>query len=736
MPDGHGGAQATQHDRAALELWGGIEPTHNRVGDRYYSQLDRSGHHARLTDLDRCAELGIRTLRYPVLWERTMPELGKEPDWTWSDERLARLRELGIMPIVGLLHHGSGPVHTSLVDPHFADKFADYAMRVASRYPWVDHYTPVNEPLTTALFSGLYGVWYPHERSDRAFTTALLAQCRAVVLAMRAIRATNPQAKLVQTDDLGATYSTPLLRDQASFNNERRWLAWDLLCGTVDRHHALWNWLIDCGGASEAELMWFVEHRCPPDLIGVNHYVTSERYITEDLGAYAARYHGGNGRHRYADVEAVRCLTRTPGIRALLAQAWTRYRLPLAVTEAHIDSTREDQLRWIVEIWRAAEAANRAGADVRAVTLWALFGTYDWNCLATECRGYYESGAFDARTTPPRPTAIAALAKSLSCGAAPGHPVLSGHGWWKRPGRFYATPVDVDDTATTANLSPSAEPSRPILITGATGTLGRAFARICEQRGLEHVLLSRSDLDIADADSVDAALAMYEPWAVVNAAGYVRVDDAEYEVDLCYRENTLGPQNLAGFCARDGVALVTFSTDLVFDGERGEPYVEGDTPAPLNVYGRSKAEAECRVLERHPGALVVRTSAFFGPWDEYNYVTLVLRALRAGKPFLAATDLVVSPTYVPDLVNTVLDLLVDEAAGIWHLTNNDAVTWSELAMRVADGANVSARSLVNCRSTALDFIARRPRYSALTSSRSMLMPSLASSLARYMALTA
>ena len=170
----------TQRGRPPLELWGGIEPTHNRVGDRYYSQLDRSGHHARLADLDRCAELGIRTLRYPVLWERTMPEPRQEPDWTWPDKRLARLRELGIAPIVGLLHHGSGPLHTSLLDPKFPEKLADYAARVASRYPWVDRYTPVNEPVTTALFSGLYGVWYPHERSDRAFATALLAQCRAV----------------------------------------------------------------------------------------------------------------------------------------------------------------------------------------------------------------------------------------------------------------------------------------------------------------------------------------------------------------------------------------------------------------------------------------------------------------------------------------------------------------------------------------------------------------------------
>ena len=99
--------------------------------------------------------------------------------------------------------------------------------------------------------------------------------------------------------------------------------------------------------------------------------------------------------------------------------------------------------------------------------------------------------------------------------------------------------------------------------------------------------------------------------------------------------------------------------------------------------------------------------------------------------FCAATDLVVSPTYVPDLVNASLDLLIDGAAGIWHLTNGEPLTWAELAMRAADCARLSARSLVCCRSAELDFVAKRPRYSALASSRSMLMPSLASSLARY-----
>src|SRR4051794_3544190 len=107
---------------AGLELWGGLECTVNRVGDAYVDQLERSGHARRLEDLDRIAALGVRALRYPVVWERTAPDGLASVDWSWPDARLARLRELGIRPIVGLLHHGSGPRDTSLVDPTFPEK--------------------------------------------------------------------------------------------------------------------------------------------------------------------------------------------------------------------------------------------------------------------------------------------------------------------------------------------------------------------------------------------------------------------------------------------------------------------------------------------------------------------------------------------------------------------------------------------------------------------------------------
>lgn len=716
-----------------MELWGGIECTVNRVRDAYFSQLERSGHAARAQDLEAVASLGVRALRYPVLWERTAPHGLEQADWRWPDERLARLRELGVVPIAGLVHHGSGPRHTSLVSPGFAGGLAEYAGAVARRYPWLEWYTPVNEPLTTARFSALYGVWYPHLREHRAFKDALLNQCRATVLAMREIRKVNAQAKLVQTDDLGKTYSTPLLAYHADFLNHRRWLGWDLLCGKLTRAHPLWEYLTRECAASERELLWFADNPCPPDLLGVNYYITSERYLDENEDNYPPPYRGGNGVHRFADIETARCLAHpTGGLKALLLEAWERYRVPIAVTEAHIDAPRDDQLRWLASLWRAAEAAREAGADLRAFTVWALFGSFDWNCLVQECRGYYEPGAFDVRGPAPRPTAIAALMRQLGRGETPRHPVLSAPGWWvRRADRHYCPPVETRFSDAVPEIHDGGN-TRPILIAGGTGTLGNAFARICAERGLNHALLCRADMDIADPQSVARALERHEPWAVVNAAGYVRVDEAEDDPERCFRENTHGPEALARLCARDGVRLATFSSDLVFDGRRSEPYLERDRVAPLNVYGRSKAEAEQRVLDRDPGALVVRTSAFFGPWDRYNYVTVLLASLREGREFRAAADVVVSATYVPDLVNACLDLLIDGERGLWHLANGGALSWAELGQRAARLAGADATRLLACSSAQLGLRAPRPRFSALSSARCALMPAVDHALERYL----
>ena len=724
---------------APLQLWGGLECTVNRVQDEYFSQIDRNGHAQRSCDIERFASLGIQAIRYPVLWERTAPNGLAAADWSWPDQRLPALRAAGIAPIVGLVHHGSGPAHTSLVDPAFASGLADYAGAVAQRYPWVTHYTPVNEPLTTARFSGLYGLWYPHGRSNALFLRALLVQCKAIVLSMQAIRKVNPHAMLVQTDDLGKTYSTHELRDVAEFYNERRWLAWDLLCGMVGPDYGLWPYLT-ASGIAPTEILWFRDNPCPPDIIGVNYYVTSERWLDHRAERYPEHFRGSADGRACADIETSRALaTPTAGIGPLLDEIWDRYRIPLAVTEAHIDANREDQLRWLLEIWEAGQQARRNGVDVLAVTVWALLGSFDWNSLVTAAKGYYEPGPFDVRSPLPRPTALAGMMRELACGQAPSHPVLRGQGWWRRAGRFLCPPVATAEALTSISADGHLTVGTavaPILITGATGTLGRAFARICHKRNLAYRLLSRKDMDIADQDSVEQALASYQPWAIINASGYVRVDDAERDIERCFRENVQGPAVLASACARHGVHLTTFSSDLVFDGQQLSPYHEDDTVSPLNIYGHSKAAAEQIVLDQHAGALVVRTSSFFGPWDNYNFLTQVLDTLARGAPYTAASDLTVSPTYVPDLVHACLDLIIDREAGVWHLTNGTALTWVELAGKAALLADIDTSRLEERRAADFHFQARRPYYSALGSKRGILLPPLDNAIARFIDLRA
>lgn len=224
-------------------LWGGIECTVNRVQDSFLDQLDSAGHYHRSGDLALLAQTGIEKIRYPILWEKHQPQKDSTIDWRWIRKQLTELSDLNIDVIAGLVHHGSGPAFTHLLDDDFPSLLACYAEKVATEFPHLTYYTPVNEPLTTARFSGLYGLWYPHKTNDTSFLKMLLNELKGTVLSMQAIRKINPSAKLVQTEDLGKTYSTKPLQYQADFENERRWLTYDLLCGKVDKKHKLWKYL-------------------------------------------------------------------------------------------------------------------------------------------------------------------------------------------------------------------------------------------------------------------------------------------------------------------------------------------------------------------------------------------------------------------------------------------------------------------------------------------------------------
>ena len=252
---------------------------------------------------------------------------------------------------------------------------------------------------------------------------------------MQAIRKVNPCAKLMQTDDLGTIYSTEHLAYQAAFENRRRWLAWDLLCGLVGPRHALYGYLRG-NGISSDELAWFVDNPCPPAIIGIDHYVTSDRFLDEDIERYPRCHWGGNGRDRYADINAVRVL-ETPGtsLRRIIVEAAERYGLPIALAEVHIGCTADQQLRWLHDAWTTCCELEAGGVDVRAVTAWAMFGSFDWNSLLTVNAGAYEAGVFavvdGALERTPLTAMVEDLARHGKCQQKP-----SAEGWWLREERL------------------------------------------------------------------------------------------------------------------------------------------------------------------------------------------------------------------------------------------------------------------------------------------------------------
>jgi dTDP-4-dehydrorhamnose reductase len=505
------------------------------------------------------------------------------------------------------------------------------------------------------------------------------------VRAMNAIRRFIPDATLVQTEDIGRTFATAPLSRQADHDTRRSWLSLDLLFGRVGPGHAFYRRLCNAG-ISAAQLAEFEQGTARPDLIGINHYLTSDRFLDHRTKRYPHERVGGNGRQRYVDVEAVRVphLVDEVGIKRRIEEVWERYQAPMAITEVHHGCTHDEQLRWLTEVWTCANEAAASGIDLRAVTLWSMFGNVDWRSLLTRNDGHYDPGMFDVRSTPPRPTVLAKAARAMAAGAAFEHPVLASPGWWHRPDRFYG---EHD-----AQPEPDGQ-GAPLMIVGATGTLGRGLARVARHRGIAVRVTSRRHLELGNPATIRAAIEQIRPWAIINAAGFVRVADAERDREGCFAANAGGVEHLARAAAEFDLPLVGISSDLVFDGAKGA-YTETDPCNPCSVYGESKLVAEGALLAAGANNLVVRTAAFFGPWDFHNFAWHTLQALKRGERIEARADVRVSPTYVPDLCHAILDLLIDGEKGIWHLANAGSLSWHEFAARLAEEAGIDARGLV------------------------------------------
>jgi dTDP-4-dehydrorhamnose reductase len=248
------------------------------------------------------------------------------------------------------------------------------------------------------------------------------------------------------------------------------------------------------------------------------------------------------------------------------------------------------------------------------------------------------------------------------------------------------------------------------LITGAAGMLGADLQRALA--GREVTALSRADLDVTDLDAVRAAVRGHD--AVINAAAYTKVDDAETNEALAYAVNATGTQNLAIAAAESGAKLVTVSTDYVFRGDAASPYEENAQRDPINAYGRTKAAGEELALAAHPdGTYIVRTAWLYGA-DGPNFAKTMVRLAGTHETVSVVADQLGQPTWTGDLAERIVSLLDSDApAGIYHGTNSGEATWFEFAKEVFREAGLNPDRVTPTDSAQFVRPAPRPSYSVL-----------------------
>lgn len=279
-----------------------------------------------------------------------------------------------------------------------------------------------------------------------------------------------------------------------------------------------------------------------------------------------------------------------------------------------------------------------------------------------------------------------------------------------------------------------------IAIVGSSGQLGADLAVMARQAGHAVHALTHADIELTVPARVNEVIGALAPDVIINAAAMNHVERCESEPELAYAVNALGPRNLALAAAAPGAVLLHVSTDYVFDGRKGAPYVETDLPAPLNAYGTAKLAGEHFVRALAPRSFVVRTSALYGanpcrakPQD--NFVRFILRQAREKGKVTVVRDQWVSPTWTHDLSKQILRLLDSDAYGTYHATSQGSCSWAEFADAIVATAGLEA-TVDQVTSEAYASPVQRPASSVLDNEalrrRGMdMMPHWRESLRRY-----
>ncbi len=250
-----------------------------------------------------------------------------------------------------------------------------------------------------------------------------------------------------------------------------------------------------------------------------------------------------------------------------------------------------------------------------------------------------------------------------------------------------------------------------LLITGSKGQLGQDLQKACRTRRIDFCAGDVEEFDITDLQRMREVVRAERPTAVVNCAAYNAVDRAETDFQNACRINAEGPKNLAMVAEEAGVPVMHFSTDFVFDGTKGSPYLVDDHPNPISRYGESKLMGEQAVRSNASRVFIVRLSWVFGTAG-INFPKKVLEWAQNRRELRVVSDLVSCPAYTADLTGPILDLLRRGAYGLYHLTNQGHCSRYEWARFILQRARPEV-AVEPAGSDEFETAARRPAFSAL-----------------------
>jgi dTDP-4-dehydrorhamnose reductase len=251
-----------------------------------------------------------------------------------------------------------------------------------------------------------------------------------------------------------------------------------------------------------------------------------------------------------------------------------------------------------------------------------------------------------------------------------------------------------------------------ILVTGGKGQLGAELQNTLKDEH-EVIAYSRKQLDVLDYSKVQEQICGKSPDIVVHCAAFTDVDGSELNPEKAYSVNAFGTQNVAIAAEHCGAALVFVSTDYVFDGAKGEPYMEFDQPNPINIYGKSKYAGERMASSLCRKHYIVRTSWLFGRFSKNNFVRTVLGLIGDRNEIRVVCDQVGSPTCTYDLSLAIKELIKSERYGLYHIANEGEVSWYQFTQLILDCRSITGVQVIPITTDELDRPAERPSYSAL-----------------------